>query len=123
MGILCSRDRRESKLAAEKHAVFRLRLLLRGSARSHSGQKPEAGVQIWASARRPIAVVCGSDGQWRRCAESGQVLALFDNLVGVSADLAYLGNSTVQANYYWYEGQHTLTISWGGGTFDKFGSE
>jgi hypothetical protein len=42
--------------------------------------------------------------------------------IGVSADLAYLGNSTVQANYYWYEGQHTLTISWGG-TFDKFGSK
>ena len=42
--------------------------------------------------------------------------------IGVSADLAYLGNSTVQANYYWYEGQHTLTISWGG-TFNKFGSK
>ena len=35
---------------------------------------------------------------------------------------AYLGNSTVQVNYYWYEGQHTLTISWGG-TFNKFGSK
>jgi hypothetical protein len=42
--------------------------------------------------------------------------------VGLSADLAHLRNSTVQANYYWYDGQHTLTISWGG-TFDKFGSK
>jgi len=42
--------------------------------------------------------------------------------IGVSADLAYLRNSTIQANYYWYEGQHTLTISWGG-TFDKLGSK
>ena len=42
--------------------------------------------------------------------------------IGVSADRAYLGNSTVQANYYWYEGQHTLTISWGR-VFDKFGSK
>jgi len=42
--------------------------------------------------------------------------------IGLSADLAHLRNSTVQANYYWYDGQHTLTISWGG-TFDKFGSK
>ena len=42
--------------------------------------------------------------------------------IGVSADLVYLRNSTVQANYYWYDGEHTLTISWGG-TFDKFGSK
>ena len=42
--------------------------------------------------------------------------------IGVSADLAQLRNSTVQANYYWHDGQHTLTISWGG-TFDKFGSK
>lgn len=42
--------------------------------------------------------------------------------IGISADLAYLKNSTVQANYYWYDGQHTLTISWGG-TFEKFGSK
>jgi hypothetical protein len=38
--------------------------------------------------------------------------------IGLSADLAYLRNSTVQANYYRYDGQQTLTISWGG-TFDK----
>jgi hypothetical protein len=42
--------------------------------------------------------------------------------IGLSADLAYFKNSTVQANYYWHDGQHTLTISWGG-TFDKFGSK
>jgi hypothetical protein len=42
--------------------------------------------------------------------------------IGLSADVAYLKNSTVQANYYWYDGEHTLTVSWGG-TFDKFGSK
>ena len=42
--------------------------------------------------------------------------------IGVSADLVHLKNSTVQANYYWYDGQQTLTLSWGG-TFDKFGSK
>ena len=42
--------------------------------------------------------------------------------IGVSADLIHLRNSTVQANYYWNDGQRTLTISWGG-TFDKFGSK
>jgi len=42
--------------------------------------------------------------------------------IGLSADLARLRNSTVQANYYWHDGQQTLTISWGG-TFDKFGSK
>ena len=42
--------------------------------------------------------------------------------IGLSADLVHLRNSTVQANYYWHDGQHTLTISWGG-TFDKFGSK
>jgi hypothetical protein len=42
--------------------------------------------------------------------------------IGVSADLIHLRNSTVQANYYWHDGQQTLTISWGG-TFDKFGSK
>jgi hypothetical protein len=42
--------------------------------------------------------------------------------IGVSADLVKLKNSTVQANYYWHDGQQTLTISWGG-TFDKFGSK
>jgi hypothetical protein len=42
--------------------------------------------------------------------------------IGLSADLAHLRNSTVQANYYWHDGQQTLTISWGG-TFDKFGSK
>ena len=34
--------------------------------------------------------------------------------IGVSADLVHLRNSTVQANYYWHDGQQTLTISWGG---------
>lgn len=42
--------------------------------------------------------------------------------IGVSADLVHLRNSTVQANYYWHDGQQTLTISWGG-TFEKFGSK
>lgn len=42
--------------------------------------------------------------------------------IGLSADLVYFKNSTVQANYYWYDGQQTLTLSWGG-TFDKFGSK
>ena len=42
--------------------------------------------------------------------------------IGLSADLVHLRNSTVQANYYWNDGQQTLTISWGG-TFDKFGSK
>jgi hypothetical protein len=42
--------------------------------------------------------------------------------IGLSADLVRLKNSTVQANYYWHDGQQTLTISWGG-TFDKFGSK
>lgn len=42
--------------------------------------------------------------------------------IGLSADLIHLRNSTVQANYYWHDGQQTLTISWGG-TFDKFGSK
>src|SRR5262245_33899020 len=34
--------------------------------------------------------------------------------IGLSADLVRIRNSTVQANYYWYDGQQTLTISWGG---------
>lgn len=42
--------------------------------------------------------------------------------IGLSADLIHLRNSTVQANYYWHDGQQTLTISWGG-TFNKFGSK
>lgn len=42
--------------------------------------------------------------------------------IGLSADLVYFKNSTVQANYYWHDGQQTLTISWGG-TFEKFGSK
>jgi hypothetical protein len=42
--------------------------------------------------------------------------------IGVSADLVHLRNSTVQANYYWHDGQQTLTISWGG-TFEAFGSK
>jgi hypothetical protein len=42
--------------------------------------------------------------------------------IGLSADLIHLRNSTVQANYYWHDGQQTLTISWGG-TFEKFGSK
>lgn len=42
--------------------------------------------------------------------------------IGVSADLVRLRNSTIQANYYWHDGQQTLTLTWGG-TFDKFGSK
>jgi len=42
--------------------------------------------------------------------------------IGASLDLVKLKNSTVQANYYSYDGQRTLTISWGG-TFEKFGSK
>ena len=42
--------------------------------------------------------------------------------IGMSMDLIHLRNSTVQANYYWHDGQQTLTISWGG-TFDTFGSK
>jgi hypothetical protein len=37
--------------------------------------------------------------------------------IGISMDLARLRTSTVQANYYWNDGQKTLTISWGG-TFE-----
>ena len=42
--------------------------------------------------------------------------------IGLSMDLAHLRNSTIQANYYWHDGQQTVTISWGG-TFEKFGSK
>ena len=42
--------------------------------------------------------------------------------IGISADLVKFKNSTVQANYYSYDGQRTLTLSWGG-TFDKLGSK
>lgn len=42
--------------------------------------------------------------------------------IGLTADLARFENSTVQANYYSYDGQKTLTISWGG-TFEAFGSK
>jgi hypothetical protein len=42
--------------------------------------------------------------------------------IGLTADLVRLKNSTVQANYLRYDGQQTLTLSWGG-TFDKFGSK
>jgi hypothetical protein len=42
--------------------------------------------------------------------------------IGLSADLLHLKNSTVQANYYWHEGQQTITLTWGG-TFDRFGSK
>ena len=42
--------------------------------------------------------------------------------IGASFDIARLRDSTVQANYYSYDGQRTLTVSWGG-TFDAFGSK
>ncbi|MGO4334038.1 hypothetical protein AB4037_03955 [Labrys sp. KB_33_2] len=42
--------------------------------------------------------------------------------IGVSADLVRLKNSAIQANYYWHDGQQTLTLTWGG-TFDRFGSK
>jgi hypothetical protein len=42
--------------------------------------------------------------------------------IGLSEDLYYFKNSKVQFNYYWYDDQHTFTLSWGG-TFDKWGSK
>ena len=42
--------------------------------------------------------------------------------IGATADLVRMRNSTVQANYYNYDGQRTVTISWGG-TFEAFGSK
>ena len=42
--------------------------------------------------------------------------------IGMSAEVIQLRRSTVQANYYWYDGQQTLTISWGG-NFEAFGSK
>jgi hypothetical protein len=42
--------------------------------------------------------------------------------IGASFDVLKFKNSTVQANYYNYDGQRTLTLSWGG-TFEKFGSK
>jgi len=42
--------------------------------------------------------------------------------IGASFDAWYFKNSTIQVNYYWHDGQQTLTLSWGG-TFDKFGSK
>ncbi len=34
--------------------------------------------------------------------------------IGLSLDVARTKNTSVQANYYWHEGQQTLTLSWGG---------
>ena len=42
--------------------------------------------------------------------------------IGASVDLVKMRNSTVQANYYSYDGQRTIAISWGG-TFEEFGSK
>lgn len=42
--------------------------------------------------------------------------------IGVSYDLLKFQNSTVQFNYYNYDGQKTLTLSWGG-TFEAGGSK
>ena len=42
--------------------------------------------------------------------------------IGVSYDLLKFQNSTVQFNYYKYDGQKTLTLTWGG-TFDAGGSK
>jgi hypothetical protein len=66
----------------------------------------------------------GLQGKMNRITGPNDVTGIGKTLlpIGLSADLAYFKNSTVQANYYWYDGQHTLTISWGG-TFDKFGSK
>ena len=66
----------------------------------------------------------GLQGKMNRITGLNDVKGIAKTLlpIGLSADLAYFKNSTVQANYYWDDGQHTLTISWGG-TFDKFGSK
>ena len=34
--------------------------------------------------------------------------------IGVSAALVHLRNSTVEANFYWHDGERTVTIGWGG---------
>jgi hypothetical protein len=66
----------------------------------------------------------GLQGRIDRITGPGDIKGIGRTLlpIGVSADLIHLRNSTVQANYYWHDGQQTLTISWGG-TFDKFGSK
>ncbi|HUF44385.1 MAG TPA: hypothetical protein VMN43_03505 [Aestuariivirgaceae bacterium] len=66
----------------------------------------------------------GLQGKMNRITGPGDVKGIGKAFlpIGVSADLAYFRNSTVQANYYWHDGQRTLTISWGG-TFEKFGSK
>jgi hypothetical protein len=42
--------------------------------------------------------------------------------IGASYDMFRFKNSTIQVNYYWYDGLQTLMLSWGG-TFDEFGSK
>jgi hypothetical protein len=66
----------------------------------------------------------GLQGKINRITGPGDLKSIGKALLptGLSADLVRLKNSTVQANYYWHDGQQTLSISWGG-TFDKFGSK
>jgi len=66
----------------------------------------------------------GLEGKVNRISGIGDVKDIGKALlpIGLSADLLRFKNSTVQANYYWHDGQQTLTLSWGG-TFDKFGSK
>jgi hypothetical protein len=66
----------------------------------------------------------GLQGKINRITGPGDLKGIGKALLptGLSADLVRLKNSTVQANYYWHDGQQTLSISWGG-TFDKFGSK
>ncbi len=42
--------------------------------------------------------------------------------IGVSADIVRLRNSTIQANYFWHDGQQTIALSWGG-THEIFDSK
>ena len=42
--------------------------------------------------------------------------------IGLSYDMFKFNHSTIQANYYSYDGQKTLTLTWGG-TFDAGGSK
>jgi hypothetical protein len=66
----------------------------------------------------------GLDGKVNRIRGVGDVKGIGKAFlpIGLSADLGHLRNSTIQANYYWHDGQQTVTISWAG-TFDRFGSK
>ena len=66
----------------------------------------------------------GLEGKVNRIKDPLDVKGIAKTLlpIGASFDVAYFKNSTVQLNYYWHDGQQTVTLSWGG-TFDKFGSK